>query len=313
MDLVRHLRYFEAVAEELHFGNAAIRLGMAQPPLSQRIQRLERELGVRLFDRTSRQVRLTDAGRALLAEAREILGRVDHLHAVMERARRGEVGTLRAAVTPDLAAPVVAALIAAAPPGVRLALSQIGTVEQVAALTAGELDVGVLHHPVTAPGLAFGPMLAQPVGVLLEEGDPLAASASVHLADLSGRDLVLFPRATAPGLYDEMIAGCRRHGFDPPAVHETPNPQFALGLVLAGTAVSLTPEAPSPGAVWRPLTGEPLHWRASTAWPRDTALAQTGEFAARITAILAREAGMRPVDALPARRVAPRPSSGFLA
>src|SRR5690349_2246899 len=109
MDLVRHLRYFTVVAEELHFGNAAIRLGMAQPPLSQRIRRLEEELGVRLFDRSSRHVRLTGAGRLLLDEAREIVARVDRLR---DLAGRGESAVLRVGIPPDLGSSVIAALIA---------------------------------------------------------------------------------------------------------------------------------------------------------------------------------------------------------
>lgn len=154
MDLVRHLRYFTVLAEELHFGNAAIRLGMAQPPLSQRIKRLEEELGVRLFDRGGRQVRLTDAGLRLLGEAREIVDRVDRLH---ELARHGEGAVLKVGVPPDLAAAVIAALVEGfreANPEVRLSPSEIWTADQVTALTGGTIDVGLVRHPVNAPGSA---------------------------------------------------------------------------------------------------------------------------------------------------------------
>src|ERR1044072_3028365 len=120
MDLVRHLPYFTVVAEELHFGNAAIRLGMAQPPLSQRIKRLEEEVGVRLFRRSARQVRLTEAGHLLLGEAREIVTRADRLR---ELVRHGGGGALKLGVPPDLAAAVIAALVEgfrASNPDVRL-------------------------------------------------------------------------------------------------------------------------------------------------------------------------------------------------
>ncbi|WP_207944584.1 LysR substrate-binding domain-containing protein [Actinomadura rubrisoli] len=326
MNLVGHLRCFVAVAEELHFGRAAERLGMAQPPLSQRIQRLERELGVRLFDRSSRKVALTAPGTLLLDEARDILTRVDRIYSVAERTRRGEVGTVRAGLPSDLGGRVLAALVAAfreRRPDLRLDLRETGTAEQVRALAEGTLDAGVVRHPCDSRDLEFGPLLGQPVGVLLPDGADLAASAGVPLADLAGRDLVVFPRAEAPGAHDELLASCRRHGYAPPAVHEARHPQFAVGLVLAGTAVALVPRTDDlAGVTWRPLLGEPLAWRTSCAWRRasgpgrardpERALA-IADFTAVATAVLRGEAGMTPLDGAPARRVVQRPASGFLA
>lgn len=324
MNVVGHLRCFVVVAEELHFGRAAERLGMAQPPLSQRIQRLERELGVRLFDRSSRKVELTAPGRLLLDEARDILTRVDRVYSVAERARRGEAGTVRAGLPSDLGGPIVAALIAAfrdRRPDLRLDLREIGTAGQVRALAEGALDAGVVRHPCDSRDLELGPMLGRTLGVLLPAGADLAASPEVHLADLGGRDLVVPPRAEAPGAHDELLAACRRHGYRPGAVHEARHPQFALGLVLAGTAVALVPRADdTPGVTWRPLVGEPLAWRTSCAWrisgdrARDPEHARAiADFTEVATAVLRGEAGMTPLDAPPARRVVPRPSSGFLA
>ncbi|XVQ12491.1 LysR family transcriptional regulator [Spirillospora sp. CA-255316] len=317
MNLVGHLRCFVVVAEELHFGHAAERLGMAQPPLSQRIQRLERELGVRLFDRSSRRVELTAPGRLLLDEAREFLARADRIYSLAERARQGGAGTLRAGLPSGLGGDVVAAIIAAfreRRPDLRLDLRELPTDEQARALADGVLDVGLLRHPCDTRELALGPMLGQPVGVLLPRTEGVDAG-EVHLADLAGRELVIFPRDEAPGSYDELLVTCRRHGYDPPAVHETANPQFALGLVLSGTAVALTPRtADTPGVVWRPLAGEPPALRTSFAWRQapepDPAVA---EFTATATGVLRREAGMVPLDRAPVRRVTPRPASGFLA
>ncbi|MGI5167203.1 LysR family transcriptional regulator [Spirillospora sp. CA-253888] len=314
MNLVGHLDCFVVVAEELHFGRAAERLGMAQPPLSQRIQRLERELGVRLFDRSSRRVELTAPGRLLLDEARDILSRVERLSSLAERARQGETGTLRAGLPPDLGGNVVAALIAAfreRRPDLRLDLREIGTADQAHALADGTLDVGVLRHPCDARDLAFGPMLTQRVGVLLPAGeDP---PAHLHLSDLAGHDLVTAPREEAPGGYDDLLATCRRHGYDPPAVHEARHPQFALGLVLAGTAVALVPRTEAPGVLWRPLLGDPLTRRVSCAWRQDAGGDAVEAFTATATAVLRDEAGMEPLAPPPARRVVPRPASGFLA
>ncbi|MDF2712278.1 LysR substrate-binding domain-containing protein [Nonomuraea muscovyensis] len=303
MDLVRHLRYFIAVAEELHFGNAAIRLGMAQPPLSQRIKRLEEELGVRLFDRSARQVRLTEEGRLLLGEAREIVARVDRLH---ELARGGGGAVLRVGVPPDLGAAVIAALVAGfreSHPEVRLAPAEIWTADQVAALAEGAIDVGVVRHPVTAPGLHVGQVLAQRHGVLLAEDDPLAGGGEVHLADLSGRELLMPPREGEPGLYAEVLAECRRHGYVPPQVHEG----AGLGLVLAGAAVTFGPRQEVPGLAWRPLLGSPITGRVSTAWRAGTAeVAAFSEVAVRI---LKERAGMADEGAasVPVRRVSRRP------
>ncbi|MCP2336907.1 LysR substrate-binding domain-containing protein [Actinomadura rupiterrae] len=316
MDIVGHLAHFVAVAEELHFGRAAERLGMAQPPLSQRIRRLEDELGVRLFDRTSRRVELTAAGRLLLPEARDVLGRVDRIRELSERARSGEVGLVRAGLPADLGGDVVAALVSAfrdRRPDLRLALRETGTAEQVEALADGSLDVAVLRHPCDTRGLALGPVLAQPLGVLLAADDPLGASGEVRVDALAGRDLVLFPREEAPGAHDDLLAACRRNGFEPHAVHEARHPQFALGLVLLGTAVALVPRLTDwGGAVWRPLAGSPLALRTSCAWRRDAGDGPVADFAAVTTDVLREVAAMRPLDAVPPRRVVLRPSSGFL-
>ncbi|SEM78715.1 LysR substrate-binding domain-containing protein [Nonomuraea pusilla] len=305
MDLVRHLRYFIVVAEELHFGNAAIRLGMAQPPLSQRIKRLEDELGVRLFDRSARQVRLTEAGRLLVGEAREIVVRADRLRDLV---RQGEGGVLKVGVPPDLADSVIAALVAAfreTSPDVRLAPAESWTADQVTALADGVLDVGLVRHPVSAPGLRFGRTLVQPYGVLLAEDDPLAAVGEVHLADLAGRELLTPPREGEPGLYAETLAECRRHGYVPRQVHEG----AGLGLVLAGAAVAFGPRVQTPGLAWRPLLGSPIACRVSTAWRQATA--EVAGFSALAVRILKEIAGMTDEAAAPTRRVSRRP--GMLA
>ncbi|MEW9527178.1 LysR family transcriptional regulator [Microbispora sp. NPDC049125] len=315
MDIVRHLACFVAVAEELHFGDAAARLGMAQPPLSQRVRRLESELGVRLFDRSSRRVALTDAGRLLLPEAREIVARVERLPDLLAGTGGGGAATVRAGVPGDVGPAVLAALFAgfrAEHPGVRLVPAAMGTAAQVTALLDGTLDVGLVHHPVTIAGLGFGPVLVRHPGVRLAAGDELASWSAVHLADLAGRELVLVPREAEPGLHDETLAACRRNGFVPARIHPAADEGFALGLVLSGTAVAFGPPAETPGTVWRPLAGAPLAWRSSTAWRGEPGPHVTA-FAALAVRVLREDAGMTDDGATPARRVAPRPATGFLA
>ncbi|MBT2400055.1 LysR family transcriptional regulator [Streptomyces sp. ISL-100] len=279
MDLLRHVRCFVAVAEESHFGRAAARLNMAQPPLSQRIQRLERELGVRLFDRSSRQVTITKAGALLLDDARALLARADALAATAVRVRDGESGVLRAALPADISSETVAAILRAfqeRQSGVELELRELSTTEQLAELAAHTLDVGLVHHPCDIAGLELGQVLRRPLGVLLPRDAPAAALGVVPLAALVGYDLILFPRAHAPALHDDMLTTCARNGFTPQAVRHGHGERFTRGLVLSGSAVAFTPEddqaargtgGTDADTVWRPLAGAPLAWRHSLAWP----------------------------------------------
>ncbi|MBB4898051.1 LysR family transcriptional regulator [Streptomyces griseomycini] len=309
-----------AVAEESHFGRAAARLGMAQPPLSQRIQRLERELGVRLFERTSRQVRITEAGRLLLAEARELLARSDSFLATARRVRDGETGLLRAALPPDLSGETVAALLAdfgRRHRGLELELHELPTAQQLARLAAHELDVGVVNHPCDVSGLELGPVLRRELGVLLPRGAAAAGLDEVPLAALSGYDLILFPRTAAPALYDDLLTACARGGYTPAAVRHGQGASFVRGLVLSAGAVALCPrdaQPPSagdgdPDVVWRPLTGAPLAWRHSAAWSKGRGDAAVQAFAEAATHALRTTAGATP-DA-PTRPLHLRPASEY--
>ncbi|MFE1251900.1 LysR substrate-binding domain-containing protein [Streptomyces sp. NPDC058735] len=326
MDLLRHLECFVAVAEESHFGRAAERLGMAQPPLSQRIQRLERHLGVRLFARTSRQVAITEAGALLLTEAREVLARSEALMATARRVRDGGTGRLRAALPPDVSGETVAALLAGfsgtGPAGVDLDLHELSTAQQLERFAAHELDVGLIHHPCDVSGLELGPVLRRELGVLLP-GDAAAAGLDeVPLASLTGYDLILFPRSAAPAVYDDLLTTCARNGYTPPAVRHAQGASFVRGLVLSAEAVAFGPRdahppgppepAPGPGpggdVVWRPLSGAPLALRHSVAWPDGRGDAAVAAFAEAATHAL-RTAGAMPD--LPSRPLHLRPASEY--
>ncbi|MFH9005534.1 LysR family transcriptional regulator [Streptomyces afghaniensis] len=323
MDLVRHLECFVAVAEESHFGRAAARLGMAQPPLSQRIQRLERHLGVRLFERTSRQVALTEPGALLLAEAREVLARSEAFMATARRVRDGETGLLRAALPPDLSGETVAALLAgftgAGTGGLELELHELSTAQQLERFAAHELDVGLIHHPCDVSGLELGPVLRRELGVLLPRGAVAAGLDEVPLGSLTGRDLILFPRAGAPAVYDDLLTTCARNGYTPPAVRHAQGASFVRGLVLSTEAVALSPRdthglakedaAREGGVVWRPLTGAPLALRHSVAWPAGRGDAAVSAFAEAATHALRSTAGATPD--LPSRPLHLRPASEY--
>ncbi|MBD0419406.1 LysR family transcriptional regulator [Streptomyces sp. TRM S81-3] len=320
MDLVRHLECFVAVAEESHFGRAAARLGMAQPPLSQRIARLERELGVRLFERTSRQVTITEAGTLLLAEARELLARSESFLATARRIRDGETGLLRAALSPDISGETVAALLAAFRrhhAGLELELHELSTAQQLAGFASHDLDVGLIHHPCDVAGLELGPVLRRDLGVLLPRDTAQAGLAEVPLASLTGYDLILFPRDSAPAVYDDLLTACARGGYTPAAVRHGQGASFVRGLVLSAGAVALVPRDTQPAAtgerdpdlVWRPLAGAPLAWRHSVAWPKGRGDAAVGAFADAATQALRTTAGARAETT--ARPLHLRPASEF--
>ncbi|MFE4871011.1 LysR family transcriptional regulator [Streptomyces sp. NPDC056682] len=314
MDLLLHLRYFRTVAEEQHFGRAAERLRVAQPSLSQRIQRLERELGVRLFDRGRTGATLTPAGRLVPAETDPLLDAADRLRTLVGRVQGGAAGTLRAAVPPQLGGATIAALLTAyrdRSPGGELDLRELSTAEQTAELTAGTLDAGIVRHPCPATGLGFGPQLHQPLGALIADDDPLAQHPEIDVRQLDGRELVLFPRASAPALHDETLTACTRHGCTPTAVREVAGLEFTRALVLSGTHVTalLPKPPPEPGTTWRPLHANPLTWRTSTAWPAGRDGPAVRLFTEAAHDVLRDHAGLIPTA--PGRRLFPRPASEF--
>ncbi|MGW3831574.1 LysR family transcriptional regulator [Streptomyces microflavus] len=316
MDLIGHVRCFVAVAEERHFGRAAERLGIAQPPLSQRIQRLEKELGVRLFERSSRHVTITRSGALLLEEARALLARSEALMACATRIKDGQSGLLRAALPSGLAGEAVAAILGDLHqhhPGLELELHELSTAHQLARLASHDLDVGLIHHPCDVTGLELGPVLRCELGVLLPRTSVLATREEVPLAALTGHSLVVFPRADAPALYDDLLTTCARNGYTPDSVRHGQGDSFVHGLILSVNAVAFTPQdrntatgSRGSGIVWRPLVGAPLTWRYSVAWPQGrkdtsvTAFADAAPRALRSTAAASADLPPRPLHLRPA-------------
>ncbi|MFF3443054.1 LysR family transcriptional regulator [Streptosporangium sp. NPDC002721] len=318
MDLSRHLRHFLVVAEELHFGRAAEVLGIAQPPLSQSIQRLERELGAQLFDRSRRQIELTMAGRLLVGEAGRFLAGEERLRATMRRAGDGELGILRVGVPPEIPAVTLHALlrrVTEETPGLRLELHELTIPEQLRRLTSAQLDAGLVHHPADVPGLRSGPVVEIPLGVVLPRSSRLLAARpqgawEITLADLAGHDLVVFPRETSPAWYDRMLDVCRAGGFSPVRLQHARNPEFLLGLVLAGHGVAFEQETMArrePRLAWRPLAGAPLRRGICVAWPEGAAHPAAAGFAALAAEILAQDATAGTPQAAPGTPPSPTP------
>ena len=262
---LRQLRYFVAVGEELHFGRAAERLGMAQPPLSQQIRRLERRLGVALFWRSKRKVELSEAGRVLLDEARRILAAAEHAAIAAQRSGRGEAGSLRIGYTTGCAfIKVVLDLLRRYRedhPGVVLSLAEMHTSEQLDALVEGRIDLAFIRSRLADPERVFSTfeIMQEPLITALPMHHPAAKREAVALADLGQEPFIMFPRSVGTGLFDIIVGACRDAGFTPRVVQEAPQFTSIIGLVSAGLGVALIPSALAQirldGVVYRPLLG----------------------------------------------------------
>ncbi|MEV4703984.1 LysR family transcriptional regulator [Actinoplanes sp. NPDC049316] len=285
---VRQLRYFVAVAEELHFGRAADRLGMAQPPLSRAIRDLERHLGVRLLERTTRQVRLTPAGQVLLRDARTAL---DAVSAAERRARHAgrEVPALRLALKADYDAGMLPEMLGAyeqEPVALPVELQLGGRGEQVAALRDGRADVALLPTPFDGRGLDVEPLLTEPRLVALPAADPLAARTELRVADLAGR---MLPDGTAAD-GGEVPAGRPPRPLDLAQI---------FNLVEVGEMVWFLPESlarrhPRPAIAYRTV----LDLGPSTlvvAWPRESRSAAVAAFVRVAQTVFARYSPKEPV------------------
>jgi DNA-binding transcriptional LysR family regulator len=242
---LRHLRYFCALADEQHFGRAATRLALSQPALSVQIKQLEEMVGTRLFDRHSRQVTLTDAGRVFDEAARRILRDVEGAAAAARRASAGETGTLRVGFGPSLMQATLAQVIRAYVsryPDVRVDLRELPAAEQREALLRGELDVAFMRGAQQDARLDVEPFAREPLLIAVNHEHPGAKAKRLPLARLAGDPWVLFPRIIAPQLYDQVLGLCRDAGFVPHVVQESREVYTTVGLVGAGIGVTIVPQ-----------------------------------------------------------------------
>lgn len=284
---LRQWRYFVAVADERHFGRAAERLSMTQPPLSQAIRALEDALGVALFARTKRSVELTAVGAALLPDVRRLIAAADALPPLAQSLARGEAGSLALAFvsTADYGLlPQLLREFGARYPHVRLQLAEATSDVQIEALAAGRIDAGLVIPPVPprhAASLSYLPVLREPLVVAMpaEAADAAdaAADAPVRIADIASLPLVIFPRRLAPGFYD-IITGCYgAAGVTPRIGQEAIQMQTIVSLVSAGMGVALVPQSlrnlRRTGVVYRaladpaPVVETGLVWRTDDVSP----------------------------------------------
>jgi DNA-binding transcriptional LysR family regulator len=255
---LRHLRYFLAVAETLHFSKAAERLGIAQPPLSQQIKRLEQLLGHRLFDRTTRGVKLTLAGQLLAERARGALERIHDDLVQVRRLGRGEEGTLTVGFSGSVMFTELPAAIGSFRrryPKVELRLHELVTSAQIAGLLDGTLDLGFLRDGDPTEGIQMTTLLKERFVAVLPNAHALARKSSLRVKDLRHEPFILFSRRMGPLAFDRTVACCERSGFRPNIVQDAPQWPTLVRLVAAGLGVSLAPACVAtvaiPGACYR--------------------------------------------------------------
>ncbi len=270
---LRHLRYFTVLAEELHFGRAAARLAISQPPLSVAIRQLEDSVGARLFERNSKEVRLTAAGLALQPAARRVLAQADEAAREARDVAAGFAGRLRIGFVGAMlyrGLPQALRSFQADYPSVRVTLAEMNSAEQVAELLHDRLDLGFLHTARLPDALQSRLLLAEPFVCCVPARHRLARRKVVAPADLKDEALVLFSRSVSPDYHERILSICASAGFRPEVRHEVRHWLAVVSLVSQGLGVGLVPEAMRHcalgGAVFRPLDREAAQSETYGVW-----------------------------------------------
>lgn len=273
---LRHLRYFVAVAEEGHFGRAARRLSISQPPLSQQIRKLEDEVGAPLLSRSPHGVTLTAAGSALLPEARLAIAQADRALAAARRGARDRGGHLDLGFVSSASylLPRLLPALRAIAPELSLTVHEGSTSQQVELLRSGALTAGLLRPPVVGTGLVTRTVAREPLIVALPLGHPLAARAKLDLAELIDEPFVLFERDLGHALYDQITSACRAAGFIPDVAHMSNAMTTIVHLVAGGLGVSIMPASvaqAADGVVFKAAKGLGVNVALDLTWREETA------------------------------------------
>lgn len=275
---LRHLRYFKALAEELHFGRAAAKAFVAQPTLSQQIKKFEEELDAELFDRTKRDVKLTKAGEALLPYATRILKEARQAERATRAAREGQAGYLRigfeaAAMRSGLSRVIKA--FRRAVPGVELELDELGSRAQANALREEAVDVGFVLLPIDERELRVLEIDEAPTVAVVPDSHPLSERDAVPLRMLEDEPHIMWARDVAPGVYDDYLRACHAAGFAPRVVQEIRHMESLLGLVAGGLGISTAHRARAqsgyPGVTYVLITEPTIPIKMGVAWRQDGA------------------------------------------
>lgn len=242
---LRHLRYFVVLAEELHFGRAARRLSITQPPLSFNIRQLEEDLGARLFERDSKRVALTAAGAAFLREALDILDHAQRARELTRAVSGGRVGRLDIGFTGSMiyrGVPKMVSAFLAEHPRIEVTLRELTTSEQVDALVHGRLDAGFVNASAVPEGLSGEKLVEEPFVCCLPETHPLSRERTVELKRLANEPFVMFAREASPANYDNVISVCTEAGFHPQTRFAVRQWLTIAALVANGLGVALVPK-----------------------------------------------------------------------
>jgi DNA-binding transcriptional LysR family regulator len=279
---LRQLRHFVAVADELHFGRAAEKLGMTQPPLSQSIQRLESELGVRLFERTHRHVELTPTGAQLLPIVRGILTQADQLPALARSLLRGDRGLLRLAFVSTADFGVLPELLRGYRsrfPEVRIELLETTGDRQIEGIISEEIDAGIVirvDEPAFPSTLEYLPLQRENLILAVSEDERLDVGEPVELARYADRPLIIFPRSVAPGLHDAVTGCFAERGLVPRFGQEAIQMQTIVSLVSAGLGIAIVPSSirnlQRKGVRYLELAGETSVIESGLIWRRGSRL-----------------------------------------
>ena len=300
---LRQFRQFIAVAETLSFRGAADRLRMAQPPLSAAVKRMEGELGVKLFERSSRVVRLTEPGRVFLEEARRTLAQAERAAESARRAAQGLVGNLRVTFVPSIAHDILPRVLRAFRqnhPRVDLDLSEAASGRQAMAIRNDQADLALLVPPVAdSSGLIVQPMLHQELVAAIPAGHKLAALKVIRLADMRDEPWVLSPPLQAPGFYSRIATACGKAGFAPRVIQQAVQMDTILGLIAGGLGVCLVPGRlvrPREGVVFRKVKGPgtPVPYQIAGVWRQNDANPSRAAFLATLRATLRQPARSAP-------------------
>ncbi|MFC9354544.1 LysR substrate-binding domain-containing protein [Arthrobacter sp. NPDC057013] len=261
---LRQLRYFLVVADELHFGRAAERLHITQPPLTVAVKGLERELGVQLFDRTTRRVTLTGAGQAFKDRVQAAVADLDAAARDVADVAAGKSGRIRVGFVSSASYTTVPQAIQAfrqQRPRIDLVLHPLTSGEQIEQLLDGNLDLGLIRDPGDVPGLNLELLSAEDLVVVLPETHRLAAAKEVRPADLEGEPMILFPYRLMPGFVARVLRLFESLPTPPVVVQQAIHQETVLGLVAAGLGISILPESVQrfemPGVTTRRLVGRP--------------------------------------------------------